>query len=784
MITKKVHMNNTSKSSFSRLISYITDSQSKLNRVGDISITNCQSDNLDWAVLEIKNTQSLNVRATSDKTYHLLISFPSGENVDKETLSAIEDELCNSLGFSEHQRISVVHHDTDNLHIHVAINKIHPTKLTLHEPYNDYYIRNNVCLMLEDKYNLQKDNHINNKSCSQNAANDMEKIAGIESLITYISKLNLSNAKNWDELHSILNENGLEIKLRANGVVFENIKSGLTVKGSSIGYSKSKLEKKLGVFTENKNFKHSSRSYRKKPVNSNVDTTELFLKYKKNKDDLKTKKSNVYKNARLNRDRLIQEAKNKAKQKRTVLKNTKNNPFKKLLYKSIYSTLLNDIQQIKKSYNTEILAAKKIKPMSWLQWLQNEAKNGDKKALEVLKNRNPNLKSNDEFSIYSEQSSYADIIPGIKIDNVTKNGNIIYNIAGSKIKDKGTSILTSSNSTKDGLEAAILMAKYRYGSNLNVNGSKEFKLKIVNIVVEKNININFSDSELEKYKNSLLGAKHDKSRNGRSTSENKTTTGVRTTGTRTTGTRTEARKKYVISRTINTGRIDTRTTTHRSDNLRKLSECNMASIERRSQVFLSINAGNNLENNRTRSSDSVRWNVNSERRIEARKTLKRHFIDPRKIIFWGNNLKKLSECNMASIEKRSQMFLPKVNNNLNKKGIVNVFGYAIENDAILAADKYIKERNEKSKIIFDIKNHIHYNELKLNGSSVHCSYNGMRYIDGKALALFETDNNSIVVIPVSKNIENKLRKCSRGHSVTINKDGGFNINKSNSRRKR
>ena len=33
-----------------------------------------------------------------------------------------------------HQRISVVHHYKDNVHIHVAINKIHPKTLTLHDP--------------------------------------------------------------------------------------------------------------------------------------------------------------------------------------------------------------------------------------------------------------------------------------------------------------------------------------------------------------------------------------------------------------------------------------------------------------------------------------------------------------------------------------------------------------------------------------------------------------------------------------------------------------------------
>jgi Relaxase/Mobilisation nuclease domain len=43
-----------------------------------------------------------------------------------------EERFCKALGFAEHQRISVVHHDTDNVHIYVAINKIHPTTFTIH----------------------------------------------------------------------------------------------------------------------------------------------------------------------------------------------------------------------------------------------------------------------------------------------------------------------------------------------------------------------------------------------------------------------------------------------------------------------------------------------------------------------------------------------------------------------------------------------------------------------------------------------------------------------------
>lgn len=38
----------------------------------------------------------------------------------------IEVRRRGALGFAEHQRISAVHQNTENWHLHVAINKVHP----------------------------------------------------------------------------------------------------------------------------------------------------------------------------------------------------------------------------------------------------------------------------------------------------------------------------------------------------------------------------------------------------------------------------------------------------------------------------------------------------------------------------------------------------------------------------------------------------------------------------------------------------------------------------------
>ena len=162
------------------------------------------------AVIEILATQRMNMRATSDKTYHLIISFHPDDTVSDQNLAEIEERLCDGLGFKDHQRISVVHHDTDNMHIHVAINKIHPERFTIHNPYFDYAKIAGLCEQLESEFNLAHDNHQR-----ANRHIDMESKAGVESLLGWIRRECLDDIKqadNWQDLHQVLQNHGLEIK--------------------------------------------------------------------------------------------------------------------------------------------------------------------------------------------------------------------------------------------------------------------------------------------------------------------------------------------------------------------------------------------------------------------------------------------------------------------------------------------------------------------------------------------------------------------------------------------
>ena len=65
--------------------------------------------------------------------------------------------------------------------IHIAINKVHPSKHTIHNPFQDYKTLAKLCAQLEQQYGLEVDNHSTQRNHSAGRARDMEAHAGIES---------------------------------------------------------------------------------------------------------------------------------------------------------------------------------------------------------------------------------------------------------------------------------------------------------------------------------------------------------------------------------------------------------------------------------------------------------------------------------------------------------------------------------------------------------------------------------------------------------------------------
>jgi hypothetical protein len=552
MIAKHIAVTAARKSSFGRLVRYLTESQGKEVRKGAVRVTNCYNDSAEVAALEVLNTQSMNTRSMADKTYHLIVSFQAGEEPDSATLTAIEDRVCDGLGFSGHQRVSVVHQDTDNLHLHIAINKIHRTRYTIQEPFRAYRTLAKLCEKLEAEYSLQKDNHVPRLTAAENRAADMEHHSGIESLLGWVRrecKEQMLQAQSWEQLHAVLADNGMRVQARGNGLVI-SANDGTTVKASSVGpeLSRPRLEQRFGPFetaSTSTIVPKPARRYEKKPVVSRVDTTELFARYKAAQEHTREIGIREREQARARKDRRIDAARRSVDLNRAAFKLTAMPVLaKKLMHKALTRAFHEEMEAIKRRYLREREAIHQQHRLpQWADWLRCEAERGAVWALAALRARNPGFRPTVD-AVAGPALSQRLVRPSCH-DSITKMGTIIYRVGDSAIRDDGTRLRVSLGADQAALKSALRMAIDRYGERIAVNGSDAFKEKILMAAVAIGLPVRFDDPTLEERRLRLIPEPNaaENARNGSAS-----TTGPQDALVRPASRRNSAAESYITER--------------------------------------------------------------------------------------------------------------------------------------------------------------------------------------------------------------------------------------------
>lgn len=514
MIAKRIAIKNARKGNFVGLTKYLLDPQDKTERVGEVRITNCQSEDPGWAALEIQATQHMNTRARSDKSYHLVLSFRAGENPSRQVLEEIEDKVSAGLGYADHQRVSVIHRDTDNLHLHIAINKIHPRRFTILEPYYDHRELARICTRLEAEYKLEVDNHVEKRSARRSKASDMEQAGGVESLTGWIERHCLPQidaAGSWEELHKVLAEFDLQIKKRANGLVIVDSK-GLAVKASSISRqcSKHQLENRLGAFRPPKDpiLKETPRqSYRKRAAAARIDTHRLWEEYQAEQEQNLDMRSAARATAGGEKSRLIASAKTSARLERAMVEfGPGGKVTKQVLRAIIRRRLRRRIAKINEEHREkQKRVSGRYRRSSWNDWLQERAAKRDAEALQTLRSRSHQSEKGD--AIAGENKAGGDFL-NLPIDSVTKNGTVIYRLpSGVSLRDDGNRLWVPPGAFGEVLLETLRIAVEHYGPKLTVYGSDQFKEQILAAAAVADFEVRFSNRDLDKRRVALGAVK-------------------------------------------------------------------------------------------------------------------------------------------------------------------------------------------------------------------------------------------------------------------------------------
>lgn len=280
---------------------YIAAAKEKGEKLDKFWIVGCDAGadlkDLDTALIEIEATRTLKP-GIADKTYHLVVSFNPGEEnkLSLDQLQDIERSFAQALGYGDHQRVAGTHINTDNFHMHVAFNKIHPVTGRCHTPRQDFKTLAKVAREMEQKYGLVVDKGMTDAGAERNPvsrkARDYEAKTWQQSFERHLAEHKaeiikvIDGASTWTEVHEGLAPYGIELKKRGAGLVVAQVDGKGRMKASTLDRSCSlaKLESRLGPYVappeRNKdNAPPKKKAYQPKPMTRHPGQNRLWRAY-------------------------------------------------------------------------------------------------------------------------------------------------------------------------------------------------------------------------------------------------------------------------------------------------------------------------------------------------------------------------------------------------------------------------------------------------------------------------------------------------------------------------
>jgi hypothetical protein len=413
-------------SEWRRTTDYILDITGGGARTEGVRITNCASVETEWAIREIELTQSTNQRAKGSRTYHLVVSFPAGERPTTEQLIDIENELCAAIGLGSHQRISAVHTDTDHLHVHVAINQIHPQTYNCVEPWYDKAKLMKACDRLEVKHGLQRTYH--GKSVAAGRKSDgavaMEQHRGVQSLQGWIREAvlphigpALAKAQSWQDAHALFARYDLEIQPRGAGLIIKTRRGPARIKASTIdrAWSANALTARFGAFVPPDpaiKLPRKQRSYRRRAVHTGDDVNRLWAEYQQVRVDAIGKRQTALakiketvRQRRLASNRWYKRRCAAIGEDRGLTTLGKASEFSKLDLE-----LATDLANLDRQHSDQRTHAKLVnKPPTWIGFLRERSASGDTAARSALQKQEQKLLAAMEAHLTGIGSSDAEV---------------------------------------------------------------------------------------------------------------------------------------------------------------------------------------------------------------------------------------------------------------------------------------------------------------------------------------------------------------------------------------
>lgn len=216
--------------SFRALAVYLATGRSgqEHDRVAWSTGWNLPTDNPELAARIMRATAEQSQRVQKP-VYHLAISFDPTDQVDCAIMERIADRVMTRLGLQDHQAVIVAHQDRDHPHLHLLVNRVHPTTGTAWDLSHDFRRIQEVLRETEREFGLREvpgrlvpvpDRVIPNRAeLTQGEFRQQQRGEALflDRVRTHVQ--DFREATSWDGLDLRLARHGLRIERKGQGLV-------------------------------------------------------------------------------------------------------------------------------------------------------------------------------------------------------------------------------------------------------------------------------------------------------------------------------------------------------------------------------------------------------------------------------------------------------------------------------------------------------------------------------------------------------------------------------------
>lgn len=478
------YMNRTENLAESQLISVNSLGDSRVSVDGVISQHNLLS--FESAASEMNGVSMQNDRI-KDPVYHFILSWQEDENPTDDQVFASANFALRRMGMQLHQYVASIHRDTDNVHVHVAANRVHPITFKAVNLFNDADKLQQACRELELKFNFKVDNgswirndnneivraRLGYKKAPRGAAT-LEHFADRESLYTYavthcrkdINAMFRDKSATWDRIHDVFDRVGLKLERRGEGMIirdrFNPAQTPIKASRLHTAMTLSRIEPKVGAFTPspvNDVDLHDKKVH--EAYNDQLHMRDQGARHERRiaraearqtlKDDYQAyRKSWVKPDLRMT-ERFRDIADTFREQKLRVRHGESDPHMRKLMYNVVEFEREKAMAGLRiqlKAEREKLREEGKYRPMSYRVWTEQEALKGRQAAVSQLRGWAYREGRKNRFPVSSENVIYcgpADDTSVLKADGFTarihRDGTAVYSQRGrDAIIDRGDSI--------------------------------------------------------------------------------------------------------------------------------------------------------------------------------------------------------------------------------------------------------------------------------------------------------------------------------------------------------